>query len=97
MSEFCEICGLLEGEHPTPKPGPPQPPPLNRPEGELWRPPHKFRSSGLTFAEVLNERDAQIDHWRRRTYRLHHQLNRVRAALGVKPLDPASHTEEERT
>jgi hypothetical protein len=99
MSEkpFCEICGLFEIEHPVPKPGPPQPPPLDRPEGEVWRPPHEFTPSRFTLPELLDERDAQIHHWRRRTYKLHHRLNAVRIALGVpqRPAPEGGDTERE--
>lgn len=77
MSEFCEICGLFPDEHPTPKPGPPQPPPDPRYHDGIWRPSHNFTPSQLTVAELLDERDAQINHWRRRYFGAQRNLDTI--------------------
>jgi len=74
--EFCALCGLPESEHPPPPPpGPPDPPPRDR--GGVWRPGHGFKASGLTLSEVLDERDGQIDHWRKRAYAAERRLQEV--------------------
>jgi hypothetical protein len=78
--EFCVICGVPRGDHPAaPPPGPPDPPPQHH-EG-VWRPRHAFKPSELTFAEVLEERDAQIKHWRSRAYAAERRIRAAREAL----------------
>lgn len=93
---FCEVCGLFEDEHPEPRPGPPMPPPPRRAGDEsFYRMPHEFKPSRFTLPELLDERDAQIDFWRRRTYKLHHRLNRILNACGIgsEALSPSNAAE----
>lgn len=76
---FCAICGVWQSEHPPdPPPGPPDPPPtrgLGESEADFnlrrssWRPSHAFKPSEESFAELLDERDAQIKLWTRRALR----------------------------
>jgi hypothetical protein len=47
----------------------------------VWRPSHAFKPSDLTFAEVLEERDGQIAHWRARAYAAEHKIKAARKAL----------------
>lgn len=83
--DFCEICGVLKADHPKLPPGPPP----NPHEDDLRNPGfHDFVSSKFTIAELLDERDAQINLWQRRAYEAERKLEAVRATFG-----PPSKTE----
>lgn len=79
MGDFCVICGVFRDDHPSPIPGPPDPPP-ERYEG-VWRSAHAFSPSDFTLAELLDERDGQIHLWRKRAYTAERKLQSIKKVV----------------